>query len=222
MLRDAKGTTKFQWNNAPLVKKSIWCIWVSRYLVTPFIGAFGVPRVYCWWLNSSQTSNLTSVNLSMLFFRGFHSNSCGGPGFWPSGTRTLHDFSHIFLSKLCVFGCTWPNCTHYQLQGVVAPWTWDTTCGFFSQSLRNPIKIHSLTTISWIQNWLKSVVLLWIHPCGSLWHILMMYQKDDIIYWNIMICIISEAFIDTAKCFTKKAQPNVALSLEAVSSHAKF
>ncbi len=125
-------------------KKSIWCIWVSRYLVTPFIGTLGTKSIL---LMAELQSNLTSVNLSILFFRGFHSNSCGGPGFWPSGTKTLHDFSHIFLSKLCVFGCTWPNCTHYQLQGVVAPGHGTPLAGFFtkpSESNKNTLSNHNL------------------------------------------------------------------------------
>ena len=74
------------------------------------------------------------------------------------------------------------------------PWTWDTTRGSFSQSLRNLLNTKLTQKRSFVSN-------------TSFWHILnMMYQTQkcsDVIY-IYMICIMSEAFVDNAKCFTKK------------------
>lgn len=149
-----------------------------------------------WWNLTMSIYHNLSIHIHPIS-PGFSYQFLGGPGFWPSG-RTLHDFlGHIFLSKLHVFGCTWPNFTHYQLQGVVTHGHGTPLEGFFHQAFR----------ISWIQNWLKSVALFWIHPSGTYWCIWCIKFKNDLMLYNIyiyMICIMSEAFVDTATCFKKK------------------
>lgn len=150
---------------------------VFRYLATSFIGTrWSTKRIplmaELWW--DLKTVNLSLSIISILFFPGFSYQFLGGPEFWPSGMRTLHDFlGHILLSKLYVFGCTWPKLhALYQLQGVVTHGHGTPLAGVF----------HKAFGISWIQNRLKSVALFRIHPSGTYWCIWCIKHKNALIY----------------------------------------
>lgn len=150
---------------------------VFRYLATSFIGTrWSTKRIplmaELWW--DLKTVNLSLSIISILFFPGFSYQFLGGPEFWPSGMRTLHDFlGHILLSKLYVFGCTWPKLhALYQLQGVVTHGHGTPLAGVF----------HKAFGISWIQNRLKSIALFRIHPSGTYWCIWCIKHKNALIY----------------------------------------